>query len=138
MAGWTCPDCGRMFARRGQGHECTPAITLDEYFETATVLERPVFDAVMEHLETLGPIHVEPVSVGIFLKADGSFVELRPKQKWVALSFALPHPASHRTITRAVQEYHGRYYHVANLRGPDDVDEDLCDLLTEAYLDAAT
>jgi hypothetical protein len=113
-------------------------MSLDDYFDTATSLERPVFDAVMAHLETLGPIHVEPVSVGIFLKADGSFVELRPMRKWVALSFMLPHPARHRTIVRAVQEYHGRFFHVANLRGPDDLDDDLRDLLTEAYLDATT
>lgn len=133
-----CPNCGRLFARRGQSHECEPAMSLDSYFETATELEGPVFDAVMAHLRTLGPIHVEPVSVGIFLKAEGSFVELRPMRRWVAMSFMLPRPTRHRTITRAVQEYHGRYYHVANLRGPDDVDEDLCDLLTEAYLDATS
>ena len=138
MPGWTCPDCGRMFARRGQTHECSPAITLEEYFDTATQHERPVFDAVLAHLQTLGPIHVEPVAVGIFLKADGSFVELRPMQKWVAMSFPLPRQARHRTITRAVVEYHGRYWHVANLRGPDDVDDDLRDLLTEAYLDATS
>jgi hypothetical protein len=30
-------------------------------------------------------------------------------------------------------EYHGRYYHVANLRGPEDLDDRLRGWLTEAY-----
>ncbi len=62
-------------------------MTLDEYFATGPSHERPVFDAVYEYLSTLGPVHVEPVSVGIFIKTSGSFVELRPMTRWVAMSF---------------------------------------------------
>ena len=49
-------------------------MTLDEYFATGPDFERPVFEAVMAHLENVGPVHVEPVSVGILLKrvADSS------------------------------------------------------------------
>lgn len=133
---WNCPECGRRFARRGQSHECAPAMTIDEYFSTGPERERPIFEAVMAHLDAVGPVHVEPVSVGIFLKRAQTFAELRPKRDWVALSFFLPHRAHHRLITRKVNEYHGRYYHVANVRTPDDIDDDLRDLLTQAYLDA--
>src|SRR4051812_25789476 len=65
--GWTCPLCGRRFARPGQAHVCAEATTLGEYFASARPHERPVFEAVYEFLSTLGPIHVEPVAVGIFL-----------------------------------------------------------------------
>ena len=34
MRAWTCPDCGRLFGRTRQSHDCTPAMTLDEYFAT--------------------------------------------------------------------------------------------------------
>ena len=86
---WVCPECGRQFGRAKQSHECAPAMSLDEYFSTGPPHERPIFDAVMAHLESVGPVHVEPVSVGIFLKRTRRFAELRPKQKWVALSFSL-------------------------------------------------
>lgn len=43
-------------------------MSLDQYFSTGPARERSIFDAVMAHLETLGPVHVEPVSVGILLK----------------------------------------------------------------------
>jgi Domain of unknown function (DUF5655) len=133
---WTCPECGRQFRRTRQSHECAPAMTLDDYFATGPPHERPVFEAVMAHLATLGPVHVEPVSVGIFIKRDGSFMELRPMERWVAMSFSLHRRAQHRTIVRKVMQYHGRYYHVANVTGPEDLDEALLDLITEAWAGA--
>lgn len=134
MSAWTCPECKRRFARKGQSHECAPAMTLDEYFSTGPARERPIFQAVIDHLETVGPVHVEPVSVGIFLKRAQTFAELRPMRDWEALSFFLPRAVRHPLIKRKVNEYHGRYYHVANLRTADDLDDDLRDWLTEAYL----
>jgi hypothetical protein len=108
-------------------------MTLDEYFSTGPPHERPVFDAVMRRLDGLGPVHVEPVSVGIFLKNPRKFAELRPMQRWVAIWFPLRRLAHHRTIVRKVVPYGGWYYHVANVTGPDDVDDDLAALLVEAY-----
>ena len=109
-------------------------MTLEEYFSTGPAHERPVFDGVMRHLRDVGPVHVEPVSVGIFLKRSGTFAELRPKKNWVALSFSLPRPAKHKTIRRKVVRYNSWYFHVANVAGPEDLDQDLLALLTEAYL----
>jgi hypothetical protein len=55
-------------------------------------------------------------------------------QKWVALSFGLEREVRHPRIVRKVSPYGDRYHHVANLRGPDDLDDALRDCLTEAYL----
>jgi hypothetical protein len=111
-------------------------MSLEDYFSTGPERERPIFEAVMRHLDTVGPVHIEPVSVGIFLKRARSFVQLRPMLKWVAMSFSLNHPVQHPRITRKVQVYHGSYFHVANLRGPEDLDDALRGWLTEAYLGA--
>jgi hypothetical protein len=108
-------------------------MTLEEYFATGPPHERPVLDAVLRHLEGVGPVHVEPVSVGIFLKRAGTFAQLRPKDRWGALSFSLPRPVRHPCITRKVVEHHGRHHHVANVRSPDDLDDALLGWLTEAY-----
>ena len=80
MPAWTCPECGRRFGRRGQSHDCAPALSLDEYFSTGPPHERPIFDAVMAHIDTLSGVHVEPVSVGIFFKRGRTFAQLRPKE----------------------------------------------------------
>lgn len=92
----------------------------------------------MNHLRTLGAVHVEPVSVGIFLKRAQTFAQLRPKDRWVALSFSLPRRVQHERITRKVVLYGGRYHHVANLRCPGDLDDRLRGWLSEAYLNSRT
>lgn len=132
MDGWTYPDCGRLFGRR-QSHDCSPGLTVEEYFATGPAHERPVYDAVMTHLATVGPVHVDVVSVGIFLKNPEKFAELRPMQRWVAVSFWLRRQALHRTITRKVVRYGDRWWHVANVASPDDLDDDLRALLAESY-----
>lgn len=108
-------------------------MTLEEYFSTGPERERPIFEAVMAHLSTLGPVHLEPVSVGIFIKKSGSFLELRPKTRWVALSFPLPRKVQHSKIARKPIVAGALTYHFVNMRGPEDVDDDVRAWLTESY-----
>jgi hypothetical protein len=135
---WTCPTCGRVFGRTRQSHDCAPGLTLEEYFSTGPAHERPVFDAVWAHVTTLGPVHADIVSVGIFLKNPHTFAQLRPMQRWVALGFPLRRRARHRTITRKVTEYQGTWWHVATVATPADYDDDLRALVAEAYFERRT
>lgn len=116
-------------------HECAPAMTLDDYLSTGPPHERPIAEAVIDHVSGLGDVHVEPVSVGLFFKGTRTFAELRPRDRWCALSFSLRRKVTHPTITRKVVRYGGRHYHVANLRTPDDYDDRLREWVTEAFLD---
>jgi hypothetical protein len=52
----------------------------------------------------------------------------------VALSFPLQRVVDHPKIARKPIVTPTRTYHVVNLRSPDDVDNDVRDWLTEAYL----
>lgn len=88
-------------------------MSLEDYFSTGPTFERPVFDAVMAGLHELGDIHVEPVSVGIFLKRSRTIAS--------------------RRIARKVIEFGRRRYHVVNVRTADEVDDELLDWLAEAY-----
>ncbi len=106
---------------------------LEDYFATGPPFERPVFEAVHGYVTTLGPVHVEPVSVGIFLKKRGTFLELRPMTRWVALWVPLPRRVVHPRISRKPIEAGSRTYHVVNVATPDDVDDDVRAWLAEAY-----
>ena len=117
-----------------QGHECAPAMSLESYLSTGPPHERPIVEAVLAHLAALGDVYVEPVSVGIFLKSAKKFAELRPMTKWEALSFSLTRAVTHPRIGRKVEAWHGRYFHVFNLRTAEDFDERIREWLTEAYL----
>lgn len=134
MPAWVCPDCDRQFARARQGHECAPAMTVEEYFSTGPPFERPIYEAVMAGLgERIGPVHVEPVSVGIFLKCPRHFASLRPMTRWTAVSFSLRRTISGPRIARKVIEHGALRHHVVNVRTEDEVDDQLLDWLAEAY-----
>lgn len=131
---WVCPDCDRRFGRANQGHECAPAMSLDEYFETGPSFERPIFEAVHAHLASLDPdIWFEPVSVGVFFKRRSTFVQLRTMTKWIAVAFNLDRRVTSDRLARKVVEHGRRFYHVVNVRSADEIDEQLLDWLAEAW-----
>lgn len=117
---------------------CSPAraagraTVFEEHCSTGPERERPIFEAVHAHLASLGDVHVEPVSVGIFFKVHTTFAQLRPMTKWVALSLS-PARLDHPRISREPAEYGGRWHHVVNLRDADEVDDTVRDWLTAAY-----
>ncbi len=110
-------------------------MSLAEYFATGPERERAIFEAVIGHLESLGPMHVEPVSVGIFIKSRGSFVQLRPKVNWVALHFPMAHRIDHPRISRKPIVSGRRIHHVVNLPDAADVDDQVCAWLTASFAD---
>lgn len=130
---WTCPACHRRFGRTRQGHECAPGLSLEEYFATGPPHERPVFDVVAAHVASLGDVHVEPVSVGVFFKRGRTFAQLRPMTRWVALSFTLHRELRSDRLARKVQTQGARSYHVVNLATPDEVDDEVRAWITEAW-----
>jgi hypothetical protein len=109
-------------------------MSLEEYLQTGPPFERPVVETVLDHLTSVGPVHVEPVSVGIFLKRPGKFAELRPMVRWEAVWFTLPSELDHPRLARRMRSGPGRWWYVVNVREPSEVDRTVRDWLTEAYL----
>jgi hypothetical protein len=111
-------------------------MSLEEYLSTGPPHEPPVVEVVLDHLRSLGPVHIEPVSVGILLKHERSFAELRPMVRWEALSFALPRRLASDRIARRMPGSGTTTWHVVNLRTPSEFDQPVQEWLTEAYLTA--
>ncbi len=80
-------------------------------------------------------MHVEPVSVGIFIKSNGGFVELRPARQWVQLWFPMSRRVKHSRMARKPVWSGRRWYHVVHLESPEDVDEQVVEWLRAAYHD---
>jgi len=129
---WICPACAREFGKR-QSHVCAPALSVDAYFASRPVVERQIFEAVRDHLEGLGPVIVEPVGVGILFKHRRTFVELRPKARWVDLSVGLNRRLTDPRIIRTTKTATPRTYHGVRLTSAADVDEQVRAWLTESY-----
>ena len=98
---------------------------------------RAVYDAIMAHLLDLGPVHEDAVGVGVFLKRDHKLAEIRPRSRDVSLALYLPRRVNHPRISRVLGNSASRVVHLLLLREADDVDEQVRDWLTEAFLHAS-
>ena len=135
MARWTCPRCDREFGRAHQSHTCVPGGTVDETFAGHPQSYVDAFNAILAHLSKLGPVHVDAVGVGVFLKSDSKLAEIRPMARlavWLMLSHSIPSPR----ITRTLRASADRTASVIRIQGPSDVDDELRGWLTEAYDEA--
>lgn len=119
---------------------CAPGMTIDEFFATSHPRERPIYDAINAHLEEVGEMWVEAVQVGVFFKNGPVFAEIRPKKKWVAVTFKLPLKLTSDRLSRKVILAGGssasRWYHVVNVTDVSEVDDELLGWLTEAWFAA--
>ncbi len=138
MTNWECPACGRFFGREGQSHVCAPAISLDQYYADRPPAQRATCDAVIRLLESLGPVVVEPVGVGILFKKRSTVAELRPRRDHQSLSFALSRKLTHPRVTRTTRMGAGssRYWLGVPVSSASDIDEQISEWLAEAYFDS--
>ena len=60
---WTCPECGRTFARNGQDHYCgKPPETIDEYILNQPEKAQPLLKEINETIRAAIPDTMEKIS----------------------------------------------------------------------------
>ncbi len=128
-----CPNCEREFASANQAHVCVPGITVSDLLARHPGWVSEIYDAVIEHLSSLGPIHEDAVNVGIFLKSDRKIAEFRPRVRSVLLSVYLPYELTDARIDRRLPAAEGRVIHLIKLTSADQVDDQLREWLTAAF-----
>ncbi len=116
MASWRCPSCKRRFGRANQSHSCAPAQTVDRYFAGRDPAQRRIYDAIVRHLETVGPLHIEAVGVCL------------------ALGFLLSRTVADARIAKRLPLSANRVGPFVELRSVRDLDRDVRDWLTEAHV----
>ena len=136
MARWTCPRCDREFGRARQSHTCLPGNSVDDTFLGRPPELREAFDAVLAFVETLGPVHADAVQVGVFLKSERKFAELRPKTRWLACSIYVAREIVDPRVGRSLRLSSTRVVNFVKLRTVADVDDQLCEWLAEAFDEA--
>jgi hypothetical protein len=113
-------------------------MSVDAYFVDRPTWERPIFEAIREHLEMVGDVRIEAVSVGVFFKRSYTFAELRPQRQRLVLSLLLSRRFKHDRIARSLHASGLRSAYFIHLRAPADLDDEVRDWLTEAYLTSPT
>lgn len=130
---WSCPACAREFAKQ-RSHVCAPAMSEAQYFAGRPDYQREVYRAVREHLESIGPVIVEFVNVGVFFKAKRNVVELRPMKNWVNVGFGVRRRIEHPRITRTTSMQGSGTWHGTRATSVEDIDDLVRGWLTESYL----
>ncbi|MGP3965546.1 DUF5655 domain-containing protein [Nonomuraea sp. 3N208] len=129
MKRWICPQCDREFSRARQSHVCVPGCTVDETFAPYPPVYREIYDRLIARL---GPIHEDAVRVGVFLKSERKFAEIRPKARSLSLELVLTRRVEHPLIARTLPMPGGRTVHFFKLTSVTDVDEQIVEWMAEA------
>ncbi|HEU4387845.1 MAG TPA: DUF5655 domain-containing protein, partial [Blastocatellia bacterium] len=108
--------------------------TIDERFNGKDPGIRDVFEALVRAARRFGPVHVYAQKTRIVFQTRGRFVAVTPRKSHLGghiwLKRARPHPLVHRIDSLLDRDF----VHNFRLTCREDLDEDFCDLLREAYL----
>jgi hypothetical protein len=133
MPRWTCPRCDRQFERANQAHDCAPGITARELLSRHPAWVSEIYQRIIGHLRSLGPIHEDAVDVGIFLKSDRKIAEFRPRVRSAQLYLFLPDARESPLVQRSLRTGADRIVHLIKLTSAADIDAELLSWLTESY-----
>jgi len=109
---------------------------VDETFAGRPEWQRPIYDAIVAHLTTLGPVHTDAVHVGVFLKRTQKFAEVRPMARSLSLALVLPRTVDSSRVTKYTTIAPTRVVHAVKLTDVAQVDDELRAWLTESYTNA--
>ena len=132
MQRWICPDCEREFGARHQAHTCAPGIGVAELLGRHPGWIGEIYAAVIDTVRALGPVHEDAVNVGVFLKAQRTFAEFRPRVRSVLLWIMLPDEHPIPAVGRIVRAG-SNYAHRLVLTDAAQVGDDVRTLLELAY-----
>jgi Domain of unknown function (DUF5655) len=130
---WRCPDCGRLFANRNQTHTCAAPRTLEEHFvgRSPTVVE--TYRALETAARANGPMVVIPEKTRIAFQVRMSFAAVALRRRWVVAHVVLARRLENGRFRR-IQTFSTRnHVHEFRLYGPQEVDDEVAQWLSEAY-----
>ena len=93
-----------------------------------------LYELLLEGLERFGPVGVFPVKTRIVFQAEVQFAAAMPRKRWLDGYLWLKRQAVHPRIRKIEMGIFRDYGHLFRLTHPEDLDDDLVDLLGEAYM----
>jgi Domain of unknown function (DUF5655) len=130
---WVCPNCGRQFVSVNRNHSCG-RYSLEAHFTGKESIVRELYDHLYKTLQQFGPVTAFPVKSRIVFQAEVQFAAAVPRKSWLDGYLWLKRQASHPRIHKVEMGIFRDYGHIFRLTQPDDLNEDLIDLMHEAYI----
>lgn len=130
---WTCPRCDRSFGRVEQSHVCRPVVDVPTWLSRQREEVQEIAERLIDGLEGVLGWHAEGKDVGLAFKRSSSFAELQPKRAWSDLWLTHSRPIASHRVHRSLDLSANRRIHIVRLVSPEEVDEEVVDLLLEAF-----
>jgi len=124
VTAWTCPSCDRRFGRTNRPHACVAGMPIEVWLAERTDPQRRAAEAVLAIARRYRGLVIEAVGVGVLIKRARTIVELRPKARWLDLSFISSATIASPRIARTLEVSAGYVYFV-HLADWGDVDAEL-------------
>ena len=131
MPQWTCPECGRRFARAKQSHSCDVR-DIDSHFRGKNAGMRPLFDLLVKKLQKTGALRVDAVKTSIHLVAKHHFGGVRVRADYLRLGFMTNKRIQNPRIMKTEVLGPNRVAHHVEIRRAADIDAELMRWLTDA------
>jgi hypothetical protein len=107
---------------------------LEDHFVGKGPVVRELYDLLVQTLERFGTVGIFPVKTRIVFQAEVQFAAAMPRKRWLDGYLWLRRQAVHPRIRRIEMGIFRDYGHLFRLTHPEDLDDDLVDLLGEAYI----
>jgi hypothetical protein len=107
--------------------------TIDEHFEGKDREVREIFDSLVRAVRRFGRIHVYAQKTRIVFQTRGRFVAVVPRKHHLGGHIWLKRRRAHPLIFRIESLLARDFVHNFRITRCEDVDENFCDLLREAY-----
>jgi Domain of unknown function (DUF5655) len=127
---WTCPQCGRRFAREDQFHSHETA-AVDAHFAGRPPQLRAAFDRLIASLP--GDVEIQPLRTVIILSAPTTFSFVTVQSKRLLVGIFIDRPIDAPRVVKFDEVSPSKFASVMAVRDSDDVDDELRGWLREAY-----
>ena len=130
-APWSCPVCGREFARTRQAHSCRSRGVRD-HFRGKDQRLAALFEKLKSELARRGPLRVDAVQSTINLASKYPFAGVSVRRDGLHIGFIADREIHDRRIIRAVRVGPARFSHFLRVRSPKELDARVLGWLAEA------
>src|SRR5262245_61432679 len=129
---WQCPKCGHRFVTANIWHSCGHH-RLSDHFKDKPSMRRETFDRYVEAARQYGPVTVYAQKTRIVMQGRVRFAGAVIRTNWIDAGMWLRRRIAHPRLVRTESFGGLGYGHHFRLYAPEDVDEALVKLLSEAY-----
>ncbi len=129
---WTCPVCGRAFAKKNQWHSCR-AHSIEDHFRDKDPQLRQTYEHLVSRLREAVPLRIDAVKTSINFVSKLHFGGVTVRKSYLRVGFISDEKISSERVLRSQRLSANRVGHTVRLNSPSEVDDQIIEWLSKAY-----